>query len=265
MAGKLRIIPLGTSGFIPTRSRETSSILLTREQEGILLDAGTGVKRLGETSISERLSTIESLHVVLTHLHHDHVCGLTWLLRLWPKELTIWAPVEPLIEVNGVDAVTAFVNPPYFSLPLEQWPQKPAIRPLRSGTNNVGGVTMEALPQHHKGGSAGIRVGTFGYITDTEPSANHQAFLDGTRFLAVDSMFDRADYVAAAGPAGFKDHGSGETSARLAMQVGATQLGLVHLNPTFSEERLKGMLQESRTVFPPAQILVEGGEYDGES
>ncbi|MGH9565387.1 MAG: MBL fold metallo-hydrolase [Candidatus Angelobacter sp.] len=260
----MRIIPLGTSGFFPTQTRETCCILLHLGREAILLDAGTGVKWLGADRVKAELAGTESLHVVLTHLHHDHLCGLTWLLQLWRGELTFWVPVEPLVEVNGLKALDLLTGPPYFSLPLGQWPQRPNLRPLRSGLNNVANIELETMPQRHKGGSAGIRVDTFGYVTDTEPSASHRSFLNGVSFLTVDSMFDRSAYAAAAGEAGTKDHGSGETSARLAADVGAVKLGLIHLNPTFEEDRISNVLYEAQQVFPSAELLVEGDEYEAQ-
>lgn len=68
---------LGTSGAVPTPTRNPLGLYLRREGEGILLDAGEGIQRQ-----MMRFSTGFSVDVVLlSHLHGDHFFGIPGLLE----------------------------------------------------------------------------------------------------------------------------------------------------------------------------------------
>ncbi|MGD2114802.1 MAG: MBL fold metallo-hydrolase, partial [Acidobacteriota bacterium] len=75
----MRLIPLGTNGYIPTHGRQTMCFLVRFEDRALLLDAGTGVARLLEPRVRELLEGVEQLDVILSHFHLDHVIGLSYL------------------------------------------------------------------------------------------------------------------------------------------------------------------------------------------
>ena len=60
--------------------------------EDLILDAGTGIRNLGL-----ELTGRKRIHILLTHLHLDHIQGL----MLFPPcfrsevEITIWGPASP--------------------------------------------------------------------------------------------------------------------------------------------------------------------------
>ncbi|PCH63583.1 MAG: 3',5'-cyclic-nucleotide phosphodiesterase, partial [Gammaproteobacteria bacterium] len=66
----MKVRVLGCSGGIAKDLRTTTFLV----NDEILFDAGTGV---GELSLDEMLAI---KHVVITHAHLDHVCGLALML-----------------------------------------------------------------------------------------------------------------------------------------------------------------------------------------
>ena len=60
----------------------------------LILDAGTGVRRLGARLEEDG----PPLHLLVTHLHLDHVEGLRFFAPFWhaERELHIWGPPSPL-------------------------------------------------------------------------------------------------------------------------------------------------------------------------
>ena len=68
---------LGAGGWIPTGTHATCSALLRAGDAAVLIDAGTGVERL----VADRslLEGVETLELVLTHFHLDHVVGLAYM------------------------------------------------------------------------------------------------------------------------------------------------------------------------------------------
>lgn len=91
----LEVTFLGTSGAVPTPERNPIGILLRREGDRILLDAGEGIQRQ-----MMRFNTGFALdHVVITHLHGDHYYGLPGLLETLEfnereRSLTIHVPAR---------------------------------------------------------------------------------------------------------------------------------------------------------------------------
>jgi ribonuclease Z len=74
----MEIIFLGTSCMIPTKERNTSAMLLTHNEENILIDCGEGTQRqLRIAGIKPTCIT----KILISHWHGDHVLGLPGLLQ----------------------------------------------------------------------------------------------------------------------------------------------------------------------------------------
>ena len=74
----LDLLFLGTAGSAPTASRGTSSTLLRRGGDRLLLDCGEGTQR---QLLRSDAGLVDLEHVFLTHLHADHVLGLPGMLK----------------------------------------------------------------------------------------------------------------------------------------------------------------------------------------
>ena len=88
----MKITVLGSGGWIPTSSRQTSCYLITSGTEALVLDAGTG---LGALHLDPSLlDGVETVTVLLSHFHLDHVTGLGFVSGrgLGDREVTIAGP-----------------------------------------------------------------------------------------------------------------------------------------------------------------------------
>ena len=90
----MKITFLGTSSMVPTKERNHPSILISHEQENILIDCGERTqKQLKIASINPCKIT----KILITHLHNDHILGLPGLLQTlqtqnYSKTLEIYGP-----------------------------------------------------------------------------------------------------------------------------------------------------------------------------
>jgi ribonuclease Z len=85
---------LGTSGAIPTKKRNHTSILLVSEKENILIDCGEGTQRQFKFA---KFSPQKITRLLITHWHGDHVLGIPGLLQTlsfnnYSKTLRIYGP-----------------------------------------------------------------------------------------------------------------------------------------------------------------------------
>lgn len=67
----MKLILLGTGGFLPTTTAQTACYLLA--EIGLLLDAGSGLYRLADAM------TKPELDIYLSHAHADHTSGLDYV------------------------------------------------------------------------------------------------------------------------------------------------------------------------------------------
>src|SRR4051812_37232755 len=97
----MRIRFWGVRGSVPVPNREvlryggnTSCVEVTLEDgTEIILDAGTGIRELG----AARSSHANRIHLLLTHLHVDHIHGLLFFPPLFDpeNEVSVFGPAAP--------------------------------------------------------------------------------------------------------------------------------------------------------------------------
>jgi len=94
MASKIKIVFLGTSGQFPTAKRNCTSILLSYNEENILIDCGEGTQRQFRKA---KLNPCKITKILVTHWHGDHVLGIPGLLQTlalsgYNRQLSVFGP-----------------------------------------------------------------------------------------------------------------------------------------------------------------------------
>ncbi|MDP3966449.1 MAG: ribonuclease Z [archaeon] len=94
MTSKVNITFLGTGDQMPSKARNHSAILLTYNEENILIDCGEGTQRQFRKA---ELNPCKITRILISHWHGDHVLGLPGLLATlgasgYSKTLFIYGP-----------------------------------------------------------------------------------------------------------------------------------------------------------------------------
>lgn len=160
----------GTAGYHPSEDRHTSCYYLP--DASLLLDAGTGIFRLTEELLK---NPRESIDILLSHAHLDHVMGLTFLLDT--MAVTKLKNVRVIGEATKLQAIREHVyDPLIFPVPpnLEFVTLPPNKQRFKLASANA--FLTDWIPLEHPGGSMGyvIEVGSrrLAYITDTTARPN---------------------------------------------------------------------------------------------
>jgi ribonuclease BN (tRNA processing enzyme) len=216
---------LGSGGGAPSGVRETACYLIRDGGRALLVDVGTGARRLlGDPRL---LDGVEELQIVLTHFHLDHVCGLTYLPSLGVAA-TIWAPGRWLYDRDAARILEPLRRPPI--APTDQTRSLP-VRELRDGVQEIGGFRVRASAQpHHWSPSAGLRVDDgLALITDTPYEPSSAPLADGVPLLLHEA------WSSSAAPVYAEHDATGADAARVAGEAGAQRLILIHLSPHLAD------------------------------
>jgi ribonuclease BN (tRNA processing enzyme) len=260
---RARLVPLGTSGYLPAAGRQTMSFLLLGESTALLLDAGTGVARLLEPTLAALLAPYPRLEVLLTHYHLDHVVGLSYLPGVWRgRPARIFAPRPPLTEGDPASALGRLIAPPLFPQTLAGLPLPVEVVPYDAGELRVGDLTLTVRAQRHPGGSAGVRVGDLvAYCTDTEADPATAELARGVPLLLHEVWLTdeeaRRDEAARAG------HSAAGEVADLARAAGVGRLWPVHHHPRRDRADLAALARGlAARAGLPVEVATEGEVYE---
>ncbi len=135
----------------------------------LILDAGTGIRNLG-LALDPRGQPI---HVLLTHLHLDHIQGLMFFAPLFrPQcEIVIWGPASP--EAPLRDRIARYISAPLAPVEVRELPSLVSFREAEPVEWQLGPARVRAQAVNHRGPTLGYRIQdgdeVLTYIPDHEP------------------------------------------------------------------------------------------------
>jgi ribonuclease BN (tRNA processing enzyme) len=212
---------LGSGGFMPTDRRETACTLLREGNAALLIDAGSGVRRLVDEP--ELLDGVERLHICLTHFHLDHVIGLFYVGEL-ELPIELWGGGEALEGIPTRELVARLLGSPF--APSSFVGLFADVHELREGDQDVGPFRVRARQQLlHSNPTLALRIGDeLAVCTDTSYDEANVDFVRGVRVLLHDA-FESGDTAEQVG------HSAAGEAARIASGAGVERLVLIHVNP----------------------------------
>jgi phosphoribosyl 1,2-cyclic phosphodiesterase len=254
----------GCRGSLPTPGESTvryggnTSCVEVRSGDDVvlILDAGTGIRRLGE-ELEPRLQ----IHVLLTHLHLDHLEGLRFFAPLWQngREIHIWGPPSPVNSLQ--ERISRAFSPPLFPVDLADIPATVVFHDVPEGAWTLGEVRILALPVSHPGSTVGYRLeaasGSLAFIPDHEPVlgveladldpdwVSGHALAAGVDVLLHDAQFTEDEYVERVG----WGHSSVAHAVGFARKAEVGRLVLFHHDPDRSDLDVERMTERASELW----------------
>jgi phosphoribosyl 1,2-cyclic phosphodiesterase len=173
----MKIKVWGARGSIPAPGPETtryggntSCVQLTMaDGSTLILDAGTGIRNLGLVMPQ----TEHPIHILLTHLHLDHIQGLMFFAPAFrpESEIVVWGPASP--EASLLDRVARYISAPLAPVEVRELPSLLSFREAEPHEWQIGSARIHAQAVTHRGPTLGYRIeegpATVCYIPDHEP------------------------------------------------------------------------------------------------
>jgi phosphoribosyl 1,2-cyclic phosphodiesterase len=258
---------LGVRGSVATPGTAFSSVggntacvEVSAGETHIVLDAGTGLRTLGE----ERMRTGLRHHtLLLSHMHWDHLQGLPF----FPPVYVPGHRVEIATGPNGImplaQALPSLFSAPFFPVEFAAVSEQISLRELRSNDRfTIGEITVTMARLNHPDPVYGFRLEANGhsivYATDTE----HYACVDPTlKKLAADAdilIYD-CQYLPAEYPSRVGwGHSTWQAGAELARAAGVSQLVMFHHDPGRTDEQVAEIEAQARQALPGTVAAREG-------
>jgi phosphoribosyl 1,2-cyclic phosphodiesterase len=221
----------------------------------VILDAGTGIRELGARLVEEDVRTI---HLLLTHLHVDHVEGLGMFAPVYrpETELHVWGPASPVASLE--ERIATYFSPPLFPIHLSEVPARITYHDASETDWSIDGARLSARAILHPGPTVGYRIEEAGavlaYLTDHEPALGADLERDAPEWISGYALAHRADvlihdcqytpqeYAARAG----WGHSSTVQVATFAERTGARRLVLFHHDPMHTDDQLEALRDQVR-------------------
>ncbi|HVT00075.1 MAG TPA: MBL fold metallo-hydrolase [Solirubrobacterales bacterium] len=243
----------GTRGSVPSPGPETiryggntSCVGVTLSDGSLLaLDAGTGIRNLGLGLPAETTR----LHILLTHLHLDHIQGLVFFEPLFRSqaEIVIWGPASP--DASLRDRIARYISAPLSPVEVRELPCDVSFRASPEQWE-IGSARITAASVAHRGPTLGYRVEDAGaslaYIPDHEPAlgadleALEPEWISGFALAAdADLLIHDGQYADDEYPHHLGwGHSALSDSLTFARRTGARRTVLFHHDPMHSDEWL---------------------------
>jgi ribonuclease BN (tRNA processing enzyme) len=252
----VRAVILGSGGALPSDVRETACVLIRQGDRALLLDLGTGSRRL--VTDPTLLTGVRELNVLLTHFHLDHVYGLPYLDML-AVDATVWAPGRWLYGGDSETILAPLLRPPVAPSDVGGIRR---INELREGEQSIAGFDVRASAQpRHWAPTAGLRIDDdFALITDTPYEATSRPLAQGARHLLHEAWSSSRNPISPDRDATAAD------AARVAREAAVDRLTLIHLNPVLPEHSL--LLADATPTFERVTLgedeaVLETASQDG--
>ncbi|MDQ1532408.1 MAG: hypothetical protein QOF28_169 [Actinomycetota bacterium] len=230
----------------------TSCVAVTLASGHVLvLDAGTGMRPLGVQMCE---TPPDEVHILLTHLHLDHLQGLGFFRPLFLPGLDIhlWGPTSPVQSL--AERIAMYLSPPLFPVHLDDVPAHLTFHDAPEEEVEIGSATIRAAKVQHQGPTVGYRIEenghAFVYLPDHEPSLGGTLRGLDTEWMSGHDIANGADVLlhdAQYGDDEYPNHiGWGHSSLADALEFAdksdVSQLVLFHHDPYHTDDELEALL-----------------------
>ena len=266
----MRVTLRGTRGSVGRAGAGTvryggdtsSAEVVASDGTPLLLDAGSGIVHCLPDGHGD------PLHVLLTHLHMDHIQGLGFFRALFDPtvEVHLWGPISGR---SLTDRLARYLSPPLFPVRLRDLPAT-VVHDLVPGTVEIGPFRVTADFVIHPGQTYGYRIEGDGrvltYMPDHEPALGAGRIPSDTRWLSGYELAKGADLLVHDGQYTDEEyktrvgwgHSTIDQSVEFARTSGVGRIVTDHHEPDPSDEEIDRLHEEVRSRHSGGPAVIAG-------
>lgn len=268
----------GTRGSIPAPGKETIIYggnttcleLILQGGSRVIIDAGSGIRALGEKLTAE--SAEVDVYLLITHIHWDHVMGFPFFSPIYNPSTKIRVDGYPTCMKGISHAFDNKMGDGFFPVKFNDLKADiEYLDHLGKGFFEIDGTLIETIPLHHPQGGFGYRFQegdkTLVFITDNELTEkvwsgrtpeDYVAFCKDADILIHDAQYTPLEIDERRG----WGHSDYEATLELARRAEVKQLFLFHHDPARTDAEVAAirMQCEELTAGKNSSLVVEAAK-----
>jgi len=221
----------------------------------VIIDAGTGIRRLGNRLIAE---SRYDYALLFTHAHWDHIMGFPFFKPVYLSKTRIAMYGCPFAQTSVREMIAGIMNPPNFPVRFDEITAEISYQESCAGQFTIGGMMITPIPLSHPNQGMGFRFEengkSFVFLTDNELGYRHpggmgyedyRKFAGGADLLIHDAEFRPEEYsqTKAWGHSVYMD------ALHLALDAGVGRLGLFHHSQDRTDREVDEMVADCRRTI----------------
>lgn len=253
----------GVRGSVPVSGIEyikyggsTTCVEITTKNGGtIIVDAGTGIRKLGIKLTSEKRKNI---NLIFTHAHWDHIMGFPFFKPLYAKETKIKMFGCPFAQESVKGLFSETMHPPYFPVNFNDIGAEISYNKSCKREFRIDTVEITPVPLSHPNSGLGYKFTedgkSFVFLTDNELAYRHKGGLDFAGYVKfcrnADLLIHDAEFTA--NEYKFTEtwgHSVFNDALRLAFTAGVKRFILWHHNQERTDTALDKIVAACRKII----------------
>jgi phosphoribosyl 1,2-cyclic phosphodiesterase len=248
-------IPVSGGEYITYGGDTTCIEIRTREDDIIIIDAGSGIRRLGNLLIQEKRGQFT---MIFTHAHWDHILGFPYFRPVYRKGTSIQIFGCPLAQESIQGMISRTMEAPYFPVNFQDLQADISYHEPCENHFTIKSMTIIPIPLSHPNRGFGYKFTedgkSFVFLTDNELAVQHPGglssrdyvdFCRDTDLLIHDAEFTEEEYrwTKSWGHTVYTD------ALRLALEARVKAFGLFHHNQERTDSALDGLVESCRGMI----------------
>lgn len=246
-------IPVSGSRYLKYGGDTPCLEIRTKNGAILIIDAGTGIRRLGNSLIKEGITACS---LIFTHSHWDHIMGFPFFMPLYSKKTRIEIYGCKTAQGSIKKLLADVMAPPHFPIAFDSIKAELSFHEKCGNTFSFDSMTVEQIALSHPNGGFGFKFTedgkSFVFLTDNELSFRHHGglvyqdyleFSRGASLLIHDAEFTDEEYRETRK----WGHSPYTEALKLALEARVERFGLFHHNQERGDKALDAIIEDCRT------------------
>lgn len=235
----------------------------SKNDEIIIVDAGTGMRRLGNRLLSEGRF---EYNVIISHSHMDHIMGFPFFKPIYDERTSINLLGCPTAQGSLRKILSKAMAPPFFPIPFDTLTAKINYSGDCQFSFIIDSIEIFPINLSHPSGGMGYKFvedgKKFVFLTDNELGYRHREgpnLEDFTEFARdADLLIHDAEYT----PQEYETartwgHSTYSDALNLALRARVKKLGLFHHKEDRTDAEQENIVQSCRAIVRREKIEME--------
>ena len=261
----------GSRGSIPVSGPEylkyggdtTCLEVRTSDDAIIIVDAGSGIRRLGNRLLAEERFEYS---MIFTHSHWDHILGFPFFKPLYHEKTSLHLYGCPFNRESVKEMVAKVMTSPNFPMDLNNVQARISYQESCQDSLRIQSMTVTPIKTSHPNSGIGYKFSedgkTFVFLTDNELKHKHPGGLDygdyvrfaaGADLLLHDSEFTEEEYRIKK----TWGHSTYRDALQLALEARVKKFGLFHHNQERTDAAIDEIVGKCQQIIAAQKSSLE--------